>query len=61
MISAALTTAQRFAPPPESFMTGRWFFPRLTWADADALVRIGIIPEDATTELLDGLIVLKDR
>jgi Uma2 family endonuclease len=25
------------------------------------MVRIGIIPEDASTELLDGLIVLKDR
>ena len=42
-------------------MDGRWRLPRFTWRDAEALVRLGIIPEDASTELLNGLIVLKDR
>jgi putative restriction endonuclease len=42
-------------------MDGRWRVVRFTRADAEALMRMGIIPEDASTELLDGLIVLKDR
>jgi hypothetical protein len=35
--------------------------PRFTRRDAEALVQMGIVPEDASTELLNGLIVLKDR
>jgi hypothetical protein len=34
---------------------------QFTRHDAMAMVRMGIIPEDASTELLDGYIVLKDR
>jgi hypothetical protein len=52
---------ERFAPPPEPWIAGRWRVPQFTRADAEAMVRIGIIPEDATTELLHGVIVLKDR
>lgn len=58
---ANLTTAERFAPPHETFLKGRWLFPKLTRQDAEAMVRIGIVPEDASTELLNGMIVLKDR
>jgi hypothetical protein len=54
-------TAERFVPPPQPFVAGRWHLPRFTRRDAEKLVRLGIIPEDASTELLHGLIVLKDR
>src|SRR5213075_2534990 len=40
---------------------GRWRLPRFTLREALESVRLGSIPEDASTELLDGLIVLKDR
>ena len=52
---------QRFAPPPAPLLDGRWHIYRLTRFDAEALMRQGLIPEDATTELLSGMIVLKDR
>ncbi len=47
--------------PPEQFFRGRWLVPRFTRRDAQVLLRAGIIPEDASTELLNGSIVLKDR
>ncbi len=56
-----MPTAERFVPPPTPFLEGRWMIPRFTRRDAEALVRMGIVPEDASTELLNGLIVLKDR
>ena len=34
---------------------------RFTVDDVLAMMELGVIPEDATTELLDGLVVLKDR
>lgn len=52
---------ERFMRPPEPFVAGRWWVHKLTYADAMTMVKLGIIPEDATTELLNGLIVLKDR
>src|SRR5687767_6943038 len=58
---AKVPTAGRFAPPPAPLVDGRWQIYRLTRADAEALMRQGLIPEDATTELLSGMIVLKDR
>jgi hypothetical protein len=61
MTAKGTTTAERFVPPPTPFVAGRWRLPRFTRRDAEALVRLGIIPEDASTELLHGLIVLKDR
>ena len=42
-------------------LAGRWQLLRFTREDAQILLRLGIIPEDATTELLNGMIVLKDR
>jgi hypothetical protein len=61
MVAPTSTLADRFVPPPEPFVAGRWRVPRFTRSDAEALVRLGIVPEDASTELLHGLIVLKDR
>jgi hypothetical protein len=61
MVARRLTIAERFVPPPEPFVAGRFLVPRLTRTDAEALVQLGIIPEDASTELLNGMIVLKDR
>jgi hypothetical protein len=61
MVAKSTTTAGRFVPPPKPFVAGRWRVPRFTRRDAEMLVRLGIIPEDASTELLHGLIVLKDR
>jgi len=55
------TTAVRFISPPEAVPAGGLRLVRFTRQGAERLVRIGIIPEDATTELLNGLIVLTDR
>ena len=61
MIAKSSTIDERFVPPPEAFAAGRLRVPRFTRHDVEALLREGIIPEDASTELLNGLIVLKDR
>jgi hypothetical protein len=61
MVANAIPVADRFATLPEPFLTGRWLVPRFTRGDVAALLHLGIIPEDASTELLEGLIVLKDR
>lgn len=61
MVAPNANISDRFAPPPKPFLEGRWHVPRLTRADAEAMVRIGVIPEDASTELLNGMIVLTDR
>jgi hypothetical protein len=60
MVAGTLTTAERFAPPPGALVSGRWRLFRFTRTEAEALVRLGILPEDSTTELLNGMIVLKD-
>jgi Uma2 family endonuclease len=61
MVASTSVLADRFMPPPEPLMSGRWRLVRLTRTDAEAMVRMGIVPEDASTELLNGWIVLKDR
>jgi hypothetical protein len=61
MVASVKSVSERFAPMPEEFSRGRWLFPKLTRSDAEAMMRLGIIPEDASTELLNGLIVHKDR
>ena len=61
MVASTSTQPDRFAPPPESLLSGRWRLVSFTRKDAQAMVRVGIIPEDASTELLNGWIVLKDR
>lgn len=61
MVANTWTIAERFVSPPKEFLDGRWKLPRFTRKDAEGLMRLGIIPEDASTELLNGAIVLKDR
>ena len=48
-------------PVPPSVAAGRGGPVRFTVADVLSMVRQGILAEDATTELLDGLVVHKDR
>jgi hypothetical protein len=52
MVATSTPDAERFVPPPGPFLEGRWRVPRFTRWDAEALVRMGIVPEDASTELL---------
>jgi len=61
MVAGTSNLAGRFCPPPDPLIAGRWRLVRLTRKDAQAMMRIGIIPEDASTELLNGWVVLKDR
>jgi Putative restriction endonuclease len=61
MVAPRTTLFQRFGVPPAPVINGRWRLVQFTRADAEKLVRDGIIPEDTSTELLDGLIVLTDR
>jgi len=56
MVARSMTTAERCVPPPDPFIAGRWRVARLTRADAEVMMRQGIIAEDASTELLNGLI-----
>jgi Uma2 family endonuclease len=48
-------------PLPLSALNGRGGVVRFTVRDVEAMLEIGILREDATTELLHGIVVLKDR
>jgi Uma2 family endonuclease len=61
MVASTLSLTERFAPPNQPFVDGRLQLVRLTRKDAEAMMKLGIIPEDASTELLNGWVVLKDR
>jgi hypothetical protein len=61
MVLPRATIAERFQAPPLPVMNGRWRLVQFTRADIEMLLREQIIPEDASTELLNGLIVLTDR
>lgn len=61
MVASTPNLAARFSAPPDPLVAGRWRLVRLTRTDAQAMMRMGIIPEDASTELLNGWVVLKDR
>jgi hypothetical protein len=64
ILSVVAQTAQITRPlvtPPAAFVEGRWRVHPFTRTDAEALVRLGMIPEDASTELLNGMVVLTDR
>jgi hypothetical protein len=61
MVAHALSSSARFLEPPPAVLNGRSRLVKFTRRDAAELVRLGIIPEDASTELLNGLIVLTDR
>lgn len=58
---AKTSTSERFIEPPEPVVAGRWRLFRFTRSDAAALVRMGIVPEDASTELLHGVLLHTDR
>jgi Uma2 family endonuclease len=57
-MSAASATVS--AVPP-SALAGRGGFVQFTTHDVRVMLQQGILPEDSTTELLNGLLVLKDR
>ena len=61
MVSSTQSIFERFVAPPSPLLSGRWRVVQFTIKDAESLVRMGIVPEDASTELLHGMIVLKDR
>ena len=61
MVASPKVPADRFMSPPEPFLAGRWLLPRFTRHDAETLIKTGVIPENASTELLNGTIVVKDR
>ena len=49
------------APVPPSALAGRGPLVRFTVDDVQAMLRAGLLPEDASTELLDGCIVRTDK
>jgi Uma2 family endonuclease len=61
MVASVTSIRDRFTSPPAGLLAGQYRLVRFTWRDALALVRMGIIPEDASTELLNGMVVLTDR
>jgi hypothetical protein len=61
MVASTSPLADRFVSPPEPLLSGRWRLLRIDRAGAKVMLEKGVIPEDATTELLDGMVVLKDR
>jgi len=61
MVGYSATMPERFGPPVDPTIDPRWRVVRFTRAEAESLMRQGIIREDASTELLAGVIVLKDR
>jgi hypothetical protein len=62
MVAATTTNSDpHLAEIPRSALTARGGLVRFTVDDVLAMVRQGILPEDSTTELLNGVIVLKDR
>jgi hypothetical protein len=63
-VMVATTSRNNGSPPaavPRSALTARGGLVRFTVDDVLAMVRQGILPEDSTTELLNGVIVQKDR
>lgn len=61
MVASTFSIDDRFVPAPASLAQRPRFIARFTHKEAQAMMRMGIIPEDASTELLNGMIVLKDR
>jgi Uma2 family endonuclease len=61
MQASASPTVPLRPPVPLSALNGRGAVVKFTVNDHRALLETGVIPEDATTELLHGVIVRKDR
>ena len=58
---AALSLAMSIGAVPPSAIAGRGPLVRFTVDDVQAMLRAGLLPEDATVELLDGCLVRVDR
>jgi Uma2 family endonuclease len=61
MVAHTSSVIDKFVTPPASVLRGDARLLKFTREDTAVLVRLGIVPEDASTELLDGLIVHTDR
>lgn len=62
MVAATIkNNGSRVAEIPRSALTARGGLVRFTVDDVLAMMRQGILPEDSTTELLNGIVVRKDR
>lgn len=59
--TTGIPAARQPSPFPKSAITGRGMVVRFTVRDVEVMLEQGILPEDATTELLNGVIVRKDR
>jgi Uma2 family endonuclease len=53
--------AERFIEPPSAVISGRSRLVQFTRQETESLVRLGFVPEDASTELLHGIFVHTDR
>ena len=59
---ATLSNVERFAPPPVGLGDpGRLRGVRFMWDEVLELIRLGMVPEDSSVELLDGVIVPVER
>lgn len=61
MVVKLIDREHRFIPAPESVRSGRMQVVQFNRHEMQLLMQQGIIPEDTTTELLNGLIVPTDR
>src|SRR3954470_24450647 len=61
MVAPGTPTSAVAANVPRSVLSDRGGFVRFTADDVQGMLKQGFLPEDATTELLNGLIILKDR
>jgi Uma2 family endonuclease len=61
MVASKAVIADCFVPPPELLLSGRLRLFRITREGAEAMVRAGLVPEDASTELLHGVLFHTDR
>jgi hypothetical protein len=61
MLANYQSGSNRFVSPSAAVLSGSSRMLTFTRADLAALSRMGLVPEDASTELLDGVIVHTDR
>ena len=62
MVAAIANPVADPFPPPAAWVAARRSAPvPLTWRDVEVMARAGTVPEDATTELLHGVLVPTDR
>jgi hypothetical protein len=61
MVAPTATITDPFPPPADWIATRTAFQVLLTIKDVEAMVKAGVVPEDATTELLHGALLYVDR